>query len=63
MVADCRDFPSESGCTLTIAGDEAEVLDAATQHAVAVHGHAEGPELREQIRGTLKPEEALATSD
>lgn len=61
MVADCRDFPSESGCTLTIAGEEAEVLDAATQHAVAVHGHGDGPELREQIRSSLKPEEVLAS--
>jgi hypothetical protein len=56
MVADCREFPSESGCTLTIAGEEDEVLDAATAHAVAVHGHDDGAELREMIRTTLKPE-------
>ncbi len=58
MVADCREFPSESNCTLTIAGEEDEVLDAATAHAVAVHGHQAGPELRENIRGVLKPEAA-----
>ncbi len=34
-VADCRDFPSESGCTLTIAGEEDEVLAAAAQHAAS----------------------------
>ena len=35
-VADCRDFPSENGCTLTISGEEDEVvLAAATQHAVS----------------------------
>lgn len=56
VVADCRDFPSESGCTLTISGEEDEVLDAATQHAVAVHQHEAGPELRDAIRSTLKPE-------
>lgn len=56
LVADCRDFPSESGCTLTIAGEEDEVVEAATAHAVAVHQHQDGPELREQIRASLKPE-------
>ena len=55
-VADCRDFPSESGCTLTISGSEDEVLDVATQHAVASHGHEDGPQLREMLRGALKDE-------
>jgi predicted small metal-binding protein len=55
-VADCRDIPSEKGCTLTIAGEEDEVLTAATQHAVASHGHQDTPELREMIRGGLKDE-------
>lgn len=54
--ADCRDMPSEKGCTLTIAGEEDEVLDAATEHAVSAHGHPAGPELREMIRGGLKDE-------
>ena len=56
MVADCRDFPSDSGCTLTISGEEDEVVTAATAHAVAVHGHEDGDELREMIRSSLKPE-------
>ena len=55
-VADCRDFPSGKGCTLTIAGEEDEVLDAAVQHATSVHGHKKSPELREQLRQMLKPE-------
>ncbi|MFN2519165.1 MAG: DUF1059 domain-containing protein [Jatrophihabitantaceae bacterium] len=55
-VADCRDMPSERGCTLTISGEEDEVLDAATQHAVASHQHEDTPELRETIRGGLKDE-------
>jgi hypothetical protein len=55
-VADCRDMPSEVQCTLTISGEEDEVVAAATQHAVAVHGHADSPELREQVRSMLKEE-------
>jgi predicted small metal-binding protein len=56
MIADCREMPSDSGCTLTIAGEEDEVVRAASMHAADVHGHADGPELREQIRSILKPE-------
>jgi len=56
-VVDCRDMPSESGCTLTIAGTEDEVVVAAAQHAQAVHGHTDTPELREEIRRSLKDEE------
>lgn len=55
-VVDCRQHPSESNCSLTIAGKEDEVLDTAVQHAVSRHGHKESPELREQIRGILQDE-------
>ncbi len=55
-VADCREMPSESGCTLTIAGEEGEVVRAASAHAVDVHGHEDGPELHRQIRSMLKDE-------
>ena len=55
-VADCRDFPSETGCTLTISGTESEVIQAAAEHAVSTHGHADGPELRSQIQAMLKDE-------
>ena len=55
-VADCREMPSESGCTLTIAGEEEEVIRAAAMHAADVHGHQDGPELRGQIKSMLKPE-------
>jgi len=58
---DCRKVPSEIGCTLTIAGTEEEVLDAATAHAVAKHGHEDTPELREMLRAGLETAEpALA---
>ena len=53
---DCRDYPSEKNCSLKISGTENEVLDAAVQHAVSVHGHQETPEMREQIKSMLKDE-------
>ncbi|SHM17027.1 DUF1059 domain-containing protein [Actinacidiphila paucisporea] len=55
-VADCREFPSETNCTLTISGEEDEVVRAASEHAVSVHGHSDSPELRDQVRSTLKDE-------
>ncbi len=36
-------------CSLTIAGREDEVLDAAVDHAVSTHKHEGTPELRDQI--------------
>ena len=60
-MVDCRTMPSEIGCTLTIAGEEEEVLDAAVMHAVDKHGHENTPELRETIRaGLYAAEPALA---
>ncbi|HEX3678889.1 MAG TPA: DUF1059 domain-containing protein [Galbitalea sp.] len=58
-VVDCRDFPSETNCTLTISGREMEVLQAAAEHAVSTHGHVEGSELRTQIHAMMK-DEAIA---
>ncbi len=55
-IADCRDFPSDSKCSLTISGEEEEVVRAAAMHAADVHGHRDTPELREQVRKMLKDE-------
>jgi len=55
-IADCRDFPSDNGCTLTIVGEEDEVIVAAAQHAAAVHGHADDDELRSWLKANLKDE-------
>ncbi|MBI4509351.1 MAG: DUF1059 domain-containing protein [Deltaproteobacteria bacterium] len=55
-VADCRDYPSATRCTLTISGEEDEVLRAAVDHAVSVHGEPNEPKLRDQIRSMLKEE-------
>ena len=53
---DCREYPSEKGCTLKISGTEEEVLEAAVQHAVSAHGHENTPEFRQELRGILKDE-------
>lgn len=50
---DCREAPSESNCSLLIAGEEEEVVRAATQHVVDVHGHEDNAELRDGIRRGL----------
>ena len=55
-VADCRKYPSEKNCTLTIAGEEAEVLDVAVYHAIHGHGHEDTPELREEVKKMLTDE-------
>jgi hypothetical protein len=57
LMADCRRFPSESNCSLVIIGDADEVIVAAAQHAVSVHGHEDTPEFREQLREMLEPAE------
>lgn len=55
---DCRRIPSDRGCSITIAGTEDEVLTLAVRHAVEEHGHADTPELREQLRQALTDERA-----
>jgi hypothetical protein len=56
VMADCRRFESDSNCSLTIIGEENEVIGAAAQHAVAVHGHQDTPEFRKQLQDFLEPE-------
>ncbi len=52
---DCREYPSEMNCSVAIAADsEKELLEAAVQHAVAVHGHQDTPELRNTLRQAIK---------
>jgi len=52
---DCRNYPSETKCTLAISADtEKELIEAAVQHAQAVHGHEDTPEFREAIRKGIK---------
>ncbi len=42
-IADCRRFESDNNCSLTIIGEEDEVIATAAQHAVAAHGHQDTP--------------------
>jgi len=52
---DCREFPSESKCTVALSADtEDELLEAAVQHAVQVHQHQDTPELRSQLKACFK---------
>jgi predicted small metal-binding protein len=52
---DCREFPSEMNCTVAFSADtDGELLEAAVQHAVAVHRHPDTPELRAMIRSSIR---------
>jgi len=52
---DCREYPSETNCTIAISADSAdEVVEAAVQHAVSVHQHADSPELRTMLHSAVK---------
>ena len=55
-VADCRLFPSESNCSLTITGTEEEVVKVAARHAVEEHGHKHSSMLVREIKSMLKDE-------
>jgi hypothetical protein len=57
-IADCRRFESDSNCSLTIIGEEDEVIATAAQHASTVHGHEDTPELRETLRSLLEAEDS-----
>ncbi|WP_371821822.1 DUF1059 domain-containing protein [Bradyrhizobium sp. 41S5] len=42
-------------CTIAISADtQKELLEAAVQHAVAVHGHHDSPELRHELAKMIK---------
>lgn len=52
---DCREIPSEMNCTIALSADsETELLEAAVQHAVAVHKHQDTADLRTMIRSAMK---------
>jgi predicted small metal-binding protein len=52
---DCRMIPSEMNCTIAISADtEKELIEAAVQHAVAVHKHQDTPEFRAQIKQAIQ---------
>ena len=57
---DCRTVPNDVGCTLAITGEPDELVTAAALHAATVHGHTDGPELRNQMRSLLADEPAAS---
>ena len=63
VMADCRRFPSDSNCSLTIIGNEDEVVQAAAEHAASVHGHEDTPAFREQLGCMLEPASAYQPGD
>jgi predicted small metal-binding protein len=54
LYADCGELPSEGHCAAVIFADsEMDLLEAAARHAKEVHGHKDGPELRNALRQTF----------
>ena len=52
---DCREFPSDMHCSVALSADaEAELMEAAVQHAIAVHGHQDSPQLRAELGKMFK---------
>jgi hypothetical protein len=50
-----REYPSEMNCTLALSADnEDELLEAAVQQAITVHGHEDTPDLRTMIRTAMR---------
>lgn len=52
---DCREFPGDIKCSIALSADsDKELLEAAVQHAVAVHGFKDSRELRKEIRSAFR---------
>ena len=54
---DCREYPTEGvDCSMTMSGEEDELLRAATEHAVSVHGEKRSEELESNIKEMMTDE-------
>ena len=52
---DCRDYPGDIKCTISLAADSDEgLMEAVIQHGTQVHGFKDTPEFREKIRKEFK---------
>ena len=60
---DCRVLPTHMHCSVTISGEEDEVLSLAAAHAVTTHGRTDGQALREELRQTMRDEGDLSLED
>lgn len=51
---DCREYPSDMKCSIAISADtDKELIEAAVQHAVTVHGAKDTPEFRKEMAGAM----------
>jgi hypothetical protein len=50
---DCRRYPSDNNCQVTILGRHDEVMELAVWHDVTAHGHLDGPNLRATIENDM----------
>ena len=53
---DCREHPGpDNNCSVAISADsDEELLEAAVQHGVSVHGMKDGPDLRRELKAIVK---------
>lgn len=58
---DCRRTPNVAGCTLTMSGEEEELVRAAVAHTVDVHGHTDDRAMRDAVRADLRDEPVADT--
>lgn len=56
VVADCRWLDDGFNCSLTIAGEEGEVVPTVAEHAVSMHGCEDTRDLERRVRRILEPE-------
>jgi hypothetical protein len=57
VVANCGRFPGETNCQLVIMapiGQREDLVEAASAHAVKVHGHGDTPALRQELNEFLE---------
>jgi len=57
LAVNCGKFPSEKNCQLVIMAPEhqrADLVEAACAHAIKVHGHADTPQLRQELGNVLE---------
>ncbi len=52
---DCRDYPGDIKCTVSLSADTSEeLLEAVVQHGTKVHGYEDTPEFRKTIQSEFK---------
>lgn len=54
---DCATLAADARCSVTIAADhDEELIEAAVEHLVRVHGQADGPALHASVRQRVQAE-------